>query len=57
MSNRERLIAGGFTRVGVWRRDDTLGAIRFDGEAALPRAPGVYAYVVDDEIRYVGSAQ
>jgi hypothetical protein len=33
------------------------GSIRFDGEAALPREPGVYAYAVAGEVRYVGSAQ
>ncbi|MGO9004708.1 MAG: GIY-YIG nuclease family protein [Beijerinckiaceae bacterium] len=57
MSNGEQLIAGGFARAGAWRCDDASGSIRFDGEAELPRAAGVYAYVVDDEVRYVGSAQ
>jgi hypothetical protein len=51
------LIAAGFMRAGVWRRDEVSGSVRFDGEAALPREPGVYAYAVAGEVRYVGSAQ
>jgi hypothetical protein len=56
-SHREHLIAGGFRRAGVWRRDEATGSIRFDGKEPLPRTAGVYAYVVDHEVRYIGSAQ
>ena len=55
--NTAQLLAGGFTRAGVWRHDETSGSIRFEGEKPLPREPGVYAYAVGGLVRYVGSAQ
>jgi hypothetical protein len=44
--NTDQLIAGGFARVGVWKRDDATGSIRFEGAESVPRKPGVYAYAV-----------
>ncbi len=48
------LLAGGFKRSGCWRGTET-GGIELDFDS--DRAPGVYAYVVDDVVMYVGSAQ
>jgi hypothetical protein len=55
--NTDQLIAGGFARVGVWKRDDATGSIRFEGAESVPRKPGVYAYAVGGVVHYVGSAQ
>jgi hypothetical protein len=55
--NTDQLLAGGFVRAGVWRRDDRTGSIRFEGDAPLPKEPGVYAYAVGGVVQYVGSAQ
>jgi hypothetical protein len=52
-----QLVAGGFVRAGVWRRDETSGSICFEGAELLPREAGVYAYAVAGVVRYVGSAQ
>jgi hypothetical protein len=49
-----QLISAGFKESGVWRLDESARA-RFVGEA--PIDPGVYAYVVDEDVCYVGSAQ
>jgi hypothetical protein len=43
----------GFVRVGRWLADGET--MRLDGKAE--RSAGVYAYVVDGDVRYVGSAQ
>ena len=56
-SNTAQLLAGGFTRAGVWRVHETEGFIRFDGDEPLPKAAGVYAYAVGGVVSYVGSAQ
>lgn len=53
----DQLLAGGFARAGVWKRDDATGSIRFEGTEALPGEPGVYAYAVNGVVHYVGSAQ
>jgi hypothetical protein len=55
MSHTERLLAGGFVRAGVWRVVSDV--FRLESVAALPRDAGVYAYVVDGTVCYVGSAQ
>ncbi len=55
--NTAQLVAGGFTRAGVWRVHETEGFIRFEGDRPLPAEPGVYAYAVTGVVRYVGSAQ
>jgi hypothetical protein len=52
-----RLIAGGFQRSGTWQLDPESGSIRFFGESELPKAAGVYAYAIGDQVYYVGSAQ
>lgn len=51
-----QLLEGGFIHVGAWEEDGT-GSIVFKGDEPLPRDAGVYAYVVADEVCYVGSAQ
>jgi hypothetical protein len=47
----EVLTSAGFRLLGEWTRDPE-SALRLDAEA--PRAPGVYAFVVDDVVVYVG---
>jgi hypothetical protein len=47
----EVLTQAGFELLGEWTRDSE-SAIRLDGQA--PTAPGVYAFVVDDIVVYVG---
>lgn len=47
----EVLIQGGFQLLGEWTRDPE-STIRLDAKA--PNAPGVYAFVVDDVVVYVG---
>ncbi len=47
----EVLLSAGFRVVGTWRLDDET-KIKFDGTA--PLEPGVYAFVVDDVVTYVG---
>ena len=49
------LEAGGFARVGAWRLTAAGDGIVLDGEAE--RLAGVYAYVVDGRVHYIGSAQ
>jgi hypothetical protein len=49
------LTRAGFVRIGEWRRTESGEGLRLEGEAE--RLAGVYAYVVDGEVRYVGSAQ
>lgn len=45
------LSSGGFKRVGEWRLAGDGG---FDLTDPAPKEPGVYAFVLDDEIVYVG---
>jgi hypothetical protein len=52
----ERLVSCGFERSGSWILDDAHRA-RFHAEIEIPKQPGVYAYAVDGEICYIGSAQ
>jgi len=47
----EALTQAGFKQLGEWTRDSG-SAISFDGQA--PTSPGVYAFVVDDVVVYVG---
>lgn len=49
----EVLLSAGFQLVGEWKHDPET-AIKLD--AAAPAEPGVYAFVVDDVIAYVGLA-
>lgn len=49
------LIAGGFVRTGDWRLKSDSSRAVFYGDA--PKEAGVYAYLVDGVIFYVGSAQ
>lgn len=51
-----QLLEGGFVHAGTWEADGA-GSIVFRGGERLPREAGVYAYVVADEVCYVGSAQ
>ncbi|KAA5609806.1 GIY-YIG nuclease family protein [Rhodovastum atsumiense] len=48
------LIASGFCHTGTWRRSDQ-GHPVCDG--AFPDAPGIYLFVEDERILYVGSAE
>jgi hypothetical protein len=48
----DRLLQAGFERVATWHLADDAIVI----PDVLRRAPAVYAFVVDDEIRYIGSA-
>ena len=50
----DRLIAARFEQTGAWRRNEH-GQVVCEG--SLPKAPGVYVFVVSRIIRYVGSAQ
>lgn len=43
--------SGGFTRIGQWQLTGEGG---FDLSHPAPKDPGVYAFVLDDEIVYVG---
>jgi hypothetical protein len=45
------LSSGGFKRIGEWR---LVAGAGFDLSDPAPKEPGVYAFVVDDEIVYVG---
>jgi hypothetical protein len=49
------LTQAGFVRVGEWRLTAKNDGLLLDGQA--DRLAGVYAYVADGEVRYVGSAQ
>ena len=53
----EQLLKGGFVHAGAWHRDETSGSIRFEGARSLQSEAGVYAYVVNGAVHYVGSAQ
>jgi hypothetical protein len=56
-SHRKQLLAGGFRRIGIWRRDQTSDTIRLEIETTLRSEAGVYAHVVGHEVMYVGSSQ
>jgi hypothetical protein len=45
------LSSGGFRRIGEWRLADGEG---FELSEPAPKEPGVYAFVVDDVVVYVG---
>ena len=45
------LLNGGFRRLGEWR---AVGDLEFELSVKAPTEPGVYAFVVDDVIKYVG---
>lgn len=47
----EVLMEAGFTRLGMWIADGA-GGINLDTKA--PRDPGVYVFVVDGSIKYIG---
>jgi hypothetical protein len=47
------LIKGGFVRVGCWQVNQAHELMH---NIALPREPGVYAFVIDDVATYVGLA-
>lgn len=49
------LRTGGFVQVGDWRLNEDRSRAVFHGDA--PKEAGVYAYLVDGVISYVGSAQ
>lgn len=49
------LVKAGFARVGTWQLSAAGVGIALDGKAE--DLAGVYVYVVDGEVRYVGSAQ
>ncbi|WP_187276711.1 GIY-YIG nuclease family protein [Methylobacterium sp. WL30] len=49
------LIVGGFTPAGYWQLKPDSSRAVFHGDA--PKERGVYAYLVDGVISYVGSAQ
>jgi hypothetical protein len=51
--NLERLMAAGFQPTGTWVSHN--GKVTCDGN--IPSGPGVYAFLVGREVRYVGSAQ
>jgi hypothetical protein len=50
----ERLLRAGFRHIGHWELDQLI-AVRFDHQ--IPAEPGVYAIVVDGEVKYIGAAQ
>ena len=52
-NGRELLIAGGFVSIGRWRVEN--GEAVFAGEA--PKERGVYAFIFNGEVVYVGCAQ
>lgn len=54
-NHAEWLEAGGFIRAGAWRLNEDHSRAAFHGDA--PSEAGVYAYLVDGVISYVGSAQ
>ena len=54
-SDVERLLVGGFVRAGAWQM--VAGVFQRESADTLPAKPGVYAYVVDGRVCYVGSAQ
>lgn len=47
----QALLDAGFQHVGEWR---SLVSGEFELTAPAPKEPGVYAFVVDGEVRYVG---
>ncbi len=47
----EVLLRAGFQLLGEWTRDPE-STIQLDAEA--PAAPGVYAFIVDNAVAYVG---
>jgi hypothetical protein len=49
------LLDARFERVGAWRIGGTAASMELDGNAG--REAGVYAFVVDGVIHYIGSAQ
>jgi hypothetical protein len=49
------LLDAGFERIGAWRVIGTAARIELDGKS--DRGAGVYAFVVDGVIHYIGSAQ
>lgn len=49
----QRIVEGGFSQIGEWVID-LSGELSLHGEA--PKAPGVYAFVVDGWVAYVGVA-
>lgn len=54
-NHRDWLEAGGFGRAGDWQLNKAQSRAVFCGEA--PKEAGVYAFLVDGVIFYVGSAQ
>ena len=53
LSAIEQLRHGGFVQTGVWRLTD--GKAKVEGD--IPGAPGLYAFVVSEHVRYVGVAE
>ena len=51
------LVAGGFARTGVWVMAESSGFIRLVTETPVSHEPGVYAFIVEEDVRYIGSAQ
>ena len=52
MANLEQLLAHGFRHIGDWR----TASCRVHRISWIKRKPGVYAFVVDGQVRYVGKA-
>jgi hypothetical protein len=50
----EALLAAGFRHIGEWRATSDG---EFELTAPAPPVPGVYAFIVDDWVRYVGLTQ
>jgi len=50
----ERLIEAGFSRLGQWA---LVGDDAFELDCIVPADPGVYVFVVDGVIRYIGLTQ
>ncbi len=49
------LVGSGFRRLGCWQPSSLYQGIELDFTSA--REPGVYAYVIDNTVHYIGSAQ
>ncbi|MCC3245435.1 GIY-YIG nuclease family protein [Methylocystis sp. WRRC1] len=55
LNGRALLLAAGFTCQGVCQQGASIDRMLITGQSE--RKAGVYAYVVGDEVRYVGAAQ
>jgi hypothetical protein len=53
-SSIDQLIEAGFKNVGPWQLDPVIGP-KFVGQ--IPKDAGVYVFVVNDQVCYVGCAQ